>query len=412
MQSSATLITHQSAEPVKTGFSLWFIFAVCFLETVAGGSVSTLFSTYLPSIVKDLPGITPERMPEFSAMINAVFLAGWTLGGFSWGLICDNIGRPRALSFAVAMFGLFTVLGGVFPDWGALVIFRFLSGFGVGGTLVITTTLLSEIWPESTKAVFIGLLSIGFPVGIFTTGTIVYLIEDWRQGFLTGLLPLCLGLVTWLMFRKSDGWSQANTHTDRRAIFSQVREHGRVLIHGSTIFGSMLIGLWALFLWIPSWTASLSFDGSGREAGGISMMLLGIGGLTGGAVSGWLARVLGARKAMTGCFTACFIIAMILFGFNDRITWLTYAEIASLAFVFGISQGVLSSYIPLLFPVAIRGTATGVCFNAGRVLTTAAVFFVGALVGFFHGYGNSLLAFSFVFLVGLIVLLLSPAKTS
>jgi hypothetical protein len=70
----------------------------------------------------------------------------------------------------------------------------------------------------------------------------------------------------------------------------------------------------------------------------------------------------------------------------------------------------LSVYIPLLFPPSIRGTATGVCFNTGRVLTTAAVFFVGALVGFFGGYGNSLLAFSFVFLIGLFFIFLTPAK--
>jgi MFS family permease len=396
--------------PANAGLSLWFIFAVCFLETVAGGSAATLLSTYLPSITRDLPGIRPERLSGVSALINAVFLAGWTIGGFTWGLVCDKIGRTRSLSLAVGMVGAFTVLATLFPHWETLFLFRFLSGFGVGGTLVIATIFLSEIWPEKSRAIFIGLLSIGFPVGIFSTGAIVYLIADWKQGFLTGILPLILSLVTWFMFSESERWKQAGLEPGNRQMVWQIMEHRKDIVTGSVIFGAMLIGLWALFMWIPTWVQSLVTDGTGREKGGMSMMLLGIGGLSGGAVSGWIFRSLGPRKAMTICFMACFVLSLILFGLNDHLTWLMLAEIALLAFVFGISQGMLSVYIPLLFPPSIRGTATGVCFNTGRVLTTAAVFFVGALVGFFGGYGNSLLAFSFVFLIGLFFIFLTPAK--
>jgi hypothetical protein len=79
--------------------------------------------------------------------------------------------------------------------------------------------------------------------------------------------------------------------------------------------------------------------------------------------------------------------------------------------MFGISQGLLSVYIPLLFPVSIRATATGLCFNVGRFFTAAAVFFVGVLVTTLGGYGNSLFTFSFVFLVGFLFLLFSKKTT-
>ncbi len=397
--------------PVHTGRSLWFIFAVCFLETVAGGSVSTLLSTYLPSITRDLPGITPEKSSGFSAMINAVFFAGWTIGGLTWGLLSDKIGRSRSLSLAVGMVGLFTVLIALIPSWETLIVCRFLSGFGVGGILVVATTFLSEIWPEESRAVFIGLLSTGFPVGIFSTGAIVYLIEDWKLGFMTGILPLFLGLITKVTFRESERWKEAGATAGNRQIAGQLREHRTDIVKGAIIFGAMVIGLWALFLWIPTWVQTIVADGTGMEKGGLSMMLLGIGGLSGGALSGWVFRMLGARKAMTICFSGCFVLSFILFGLNDHFTWLTMLEITLLSFMFGISQGMLSVYIPLLFPPAIRGSATGICFNTGRVLTTAAVFFVGALVGFFGGYDRSLLAFSCVFLIGLVFILLTPDKT-
>jgi len=76
---------------------------------------------------------------------------------------------------------------------------------------------------------------------------------------------------------------------------------------------------------------------------------------------------------------------------------------AVLAFFFGASQGVLSLYIPNLFPVEIRGTATGFCFNIGRLFTATAVLFVGVLVSELGGYGNALFIFSLVFVIGFVV---------
>jgi hypothetical protein len=70
----------------------------------------------------------------------------------------------------------------------------------------------------------------------------------------------------------------------------------------------------------------------------------------------------------------------------------------------------LSVYIPNLFPVAIRGTATGFCFNTGRLFTATAVLFVGVLVTELGGYSNSLFVFSLVFVVGLVATFFSKDK--
>ena len=67
-----------------------------------------------------------------------------------------------------------------------------------------------------------------------------------------------------------------------------------------------------------------------------------------------------------------------------------------MAFFFGISQGVLATYIPQLFPTVIRAFATGFCYNIGRLFTASVVFFIGALVDFLGGYGNAIFIFSFI----------------
>src|SRR5258708_4913580 len=82
-----------------------------------------------------------------------------------------------------------------------------------------------------------------------------------------------------------------------------------------------------------------------------------------------------------------------------------------LAFFFGISQGALSVYIPHLFPTVIRASATGFCFNIGRLFTATVVFFIGALVSFLGGYGNAVFIFSFIFLIGLATTYFSKDQT-
>jgi hypothetical protein len=89
-----------------------------------------------------------------------------------------------------------------------------------------------------------------------------------------------------------------------------------------------------------------------------------------------------------------------------------YLETGLLAVFFGISQGTLSAFVPGLFPSRIRGTATGFCFNVGRLLTATAVFFVGMLVTVLGGYGNAMLIFSTTFLAVFFVLAFTRELTA
>ena len=173
----------------------------------------------------------------------------------------------------------------------------------------------------------------------------------------------------------------------------------------------VLIGLWAIFSWVPTWIQSLLPGVDTQKERGLSMMMLGMGGLTGGFLSGWLINAIGLRKSMILCFTACSVLSFVLFKTNTVFSTAVYAEIAALALFFGASQGVLSVYIPGLFPVSIRATATGFCFNIGRPFTATAVLFVGVLVSSLGGYGNALFIFSFVFAIGLIVTIFSKKET-
>jgi MFS family permease len=368
-------------------------------------------SVYLPTVVSDLLGKSdPEMLNEVSAYINSMFLIGWTIGGVTWGVIGDRIGRAKAAALAFAMFGLFTLLIGFVPSWGYLVVCRFFSGFGVGGVLVVTVTLLLEVWPMKTRAIIIGIISVAFPIGIFSAGTINYFIAGWRQGFLSGIVPLAIGLISLPLLQESDHWkqNQQQPRSQREAV--NLKSYYLQLIMGSIIFGTMLIGLWAVFSWVPTWVQSILLHSDGQKERGMSMMILGGGAILGGVVSGWIINIMGFRKAMLLCFGGCFALSLVVFKFNTSYSETMLWELGLLAIFFGISQGVLSGYLPQLFPVLMRATATGLCFNTGRVFTSAAVFFVGSWVTALGGYGNSIFLFSWVFLIGFIAVLLSKEK--
>lgn len=390
------------------------LFTVCFISTVIGGTVSTLMSVYLPVAVKELFNAQTDNLDRVSGYINALFIVGWTLGGFASGILSDYFGRKKSLLLSIGVYGLFTILTGQMLNWQSVMICRFISGFGVGAVLVTSVTILSEVWPERSRAIFIGILSIAFPVGIFSAGLINYLFVSWRQGFLVGIIPLVISLLGIVLIRESDRWKEyaeerkepSNTLT---RLFSG--EYRNEVWAGAITFGSMLIGLWAIFSWLPTWVQSMIITSSdAQKERGISMMILGMGGLTGGFLSGWVVNAMGTQKAMLMCFGVCSLLSFILFRTNDVFTPVIYAEIGVLALFFGASQGILSVYVPLLFPIAIRATATGFCFNVGRIFTAAAVLFIGVLESALGGYGNALFYFSLVFIIGLITVLMVNRK--
>lgn len=404
-----------SSEIKSRSYRLAWLFAICFLGTAFAGTISTLMSVYLPVAVKDLLGDQSEdSLNTISAYINSIFIFGAAAGGFSCGWISDRFGRKAAVIISLLFLGIFTCLTGVMPNWWLVVICRFFSGFGLGGILVNTTTLMMEEWPRKSRAIFVGILSIAIPVGIFSAGVIDYFVSSWRQAFYAGLAPLLLAVLSIWSLTESTQWKNSRSAAPVPGADSKELFHASNSINlfiGSVIFGSMLIGLWAIFLWLPTWIQTLIVQGDGQQERGLSMMVLGMGGLLGGFISGWLVNGIGIRKSLLLCFLVCSILSIVLFKTNDTFNYLIYAEIAFMALFFGASQGVLSVFIPDLFPVSVRGMATGFCFNTGRILTGVAVLFVGVMVNFLGGYAHALFVFSFVFVIGLLFTLYAKPKT-
>lgn len=391
--------------PVVRSATLSIAFIICFVSIFFSGISSMLMSVYLPVVVRDMLGtVSAEKMNNVSAYISSIFIFGSMFGGFTWGFICDRIGRSKAVIFSTALYGLFTLLTAFSSSWILLGVYRFLTGFGIGGVLVTTNILIAECWPPKNRAVAIGIVSSAMPVGFIVAGVMNNLLSDWHHAFLTGVVPLILAIIALFILSEPPAWKNnrqqlLNKSAKATSLFSLGYKNN--LVKGSVIFGAMLIGLWAVFSWAPTWVTSITPDVSkANEYRGLTMMVLAISGLAGSLVSGWIVNVIGFRRTMLLCFAASFIMTFVVFKLNDSVSLSTFIEMGILAFFFGISQGTLSVFIPSLFPTSVRAAATGLCFNIGRIFTATVVFFIGALVSLLGGYGNSVFIFSFIFVLG------------
>lgn len=385
----------------------YLLFILCFLSGLFGGITSTLLPSYLPVISNNFPH---DNIDKISAVINAVFIYGMLPGGILIGYWCDKYGRKSGFLISVLCLGICTLLTSFVNNWSWLILLRFITGFGVSGVLLSSTIIISEIWPEEKKNIALGLLTICFPIGIFLAGIITYMISDWRQAFLTGIIPLALVVLIHFFIQESHTWiNNRAINSSTQSIFSN-KNITKNILTGSLIYGTMLIGLWAVFVWLPTWVQSLVEISDGQKERGISMMIFAGGGLLGGTFSGWIGYKAGVKKLMLLCFGGAFALSILLFKYTTTLNLLAYIYMAIIAVFFGISQGILNSYIPELFPTTHRSTATGICFNISRLFTATSVFFVGWFVNYFNGFGNTLFVFSFVFFIGFFTILFSKEK--
>ncbi len=384
-----------------------WVYLIAWVCTASSGIAATLFSVYLPAIASDFAGAVPlkEFVPQLGSACSGAFLVGWALGAFVLGALADRIGRRMALLLCVLLSTSGMSLTGLVSDVKILVAVRFATGFGAGSVLALSTVLVSEAFNTGRRAVLVGILINAFPVGFIAAGLVASSQADWRAAFSLTTATLALPLLILLVVRESDMWRTQATQTNRDSVTELLSPlYRRDLLIGITLFGSMLIGLWAVFAWMPTWIHHVSDTSSAQHNRALTNIMLGAGSVAGGLFSGLLSDRLGRRPASAIAYIGCIGMTMLIFQSGQQPGTILFACTFLLSMFIGINQGVLSAYIPELFPTRLRGSATGVSMNAGRLLTAVTVFFVGVLVTTLGGYENAISIFALAYVVGLIAL--------
>lgn len=148
----------------------------------------------------------PTAKGEWFGVIMAVFLIGAATGGVVFGWLGDRIGRVRAMSLSILTYALFTGLCGVATEAWHIAVLRFIASLGMGGEWSLGVALVTELWPNSSRAYLAGLIGAAANVGFLAVGLLSLVLVSFIKGFGDALLGVGIPPETVAMLLRNDGW--------------------------------------------------------------------------------------------------------------------------------------------------------------------------------------------------------------
>jgi MFS family permease len=424
-------------EPVKRatflGFSAyqWLVIAAGWAGWGFDVFDALLFNFVAPNCVPVLLGL-PRGSPEarettvfWTGTITSILLVGWAAGGVLFGSVADRIGRKRALFATITVYALGTALCALATNIWELIVFRALASLGIGGEWAIGATLVAEAVPERRRVEAGVLLQTSSPLGLVLASAINFEVagvwfadkpeSSWRYVFLAGLAPVVIALLVRLFIRESDQWSQPpaqNSRATPRELFRP--EILALTLSGMVVAVTAVLTWWACNAFLPILGGTLASEyasQSGLPAAATRLLVeswkarasnaFNIGGLLGALAAVPMAKLLGRRSMFVIYFLFSAAALFMTFGLDLepparlRMLYLVGAG------VYGVF-GAFPFYLPELFPVRLRATGAGFCYNIGRVVAAAGPFVVGIISA--AAGGSSAVIIHTLFWLGLVPL--------
>ncbi len=309
-------------------------------------------------------------------------LAATALGGILFGYLADRFGRKTVLSWTILVYSLGTFACGFAQGVWWLLVFRVITGLGVGGEWATGQTLVGETFPARMRARFAGVMQTGAPLGIALASVVGGFLQPalasafgpewgWRGCFFLSVLPALLVVVIRRFMPESDVWLERRRraaepeggHLSDLLLTPGLR---RLFLLGLVLALTDMSAYWFTYSWMPKYLYdNLGFS---MARSGLWMLVAQAGGFLGYLSFGMLADWKGRRPAYAG-FSLIWAVGLVaITWFWSRIfvwPWLALAFM----FMVGFGTGNFSGYGPIfseIFPTKVRNTAMGTAFNLAR----------------------------------------------
>ena len=356
---------------------------------------------------------------QAGAVASLTLLAS-AFGGIFFGALADRVGRVRTLVLAILGYSVFTALTATAQTLAALLLWRCLVGFGMGGEWSAGSVLVSETWPAEHRGKAIGIMQSGWAIGYIFAALISAVVLPklgWRVLFLIGILPAFL--VAWIQRHVPEPEIWVRNKDERRAGPGDAPSRSigvifkppllRKTLTASLLTTCVLFAYWGLFTWMPAFLSRpVAQGGAGLSVVKSSAWIvpMQIGAFFGYLLFGFLADRFGRRPTFIAFLVAAAILVPAYGQLARHELWL---------FVLGPFIGffghgyfsVFGAMLAELFPTQVRATAQGLTYNVGRAFSALAPFLIGALSDV-YGIGSALAVTAFFFLAGAVVMLLLP----
>jgi EmrB/QacA subfamily drug resistance transporter len=139
-----------------------WIFAGLLMVMFLSSLDQTIISTALPTIVGDLGGL------GHMAWVITAYTLAITIGMPIYGKLGDQFGRKPLYVTAIILFLIGSVLSALSADMTQLIVFRVIQGLGAGGLMVLSMTILADIFSPAERAKRSGILG-----GVFGLSSVI-----------------------------------------------------------------------------------------------------------------------------------------------------------------------------------------------------------------------------------------------
>jgi MFS family permease len=332
----------------------------------------------------------------------AWFLLATGIGGYFLGNISDKIGRKKTILLSVLAYGTGTLLCGFAHNLVELNAYRFIVGIAVGGLWSAAASLICEVWKPEGRAKAISFMQTGWSGGNLLAAVFAWNLLDpsnpeaWRSLFIYASLPAYATFLFVLVFvKESPVWLANREYMKKNAskgslleIFKPQYLRSTLLALAISVLG--MLGYWIVFTFTPAFlqsTLKVRIDQAP-----VFLVWTGIGAMFGYVAYGYLAEKVGRRISFAIFFLGMTIMVPV-FTFGAAALPLTDGKLAftmqnvvmlgCLAALLGFFTGYFSGFgawYSELFPTSIRSTASGFCFNFGRVGAIAGIKLVPVLI--------------------------------
>jgi AAHS family 4-hydroxybenzoate transporter-like MFS transporter len=390
----ATIDVATVIDRVRLSRLQWVTILLCGLVAIFDGFDTQAIAFVAPVIARDFSVETSAFGPVFGAG-----LFGLTVGALALGPAADRWGRKPIIIISTLVFGLFALLTPLSSSLTTLMLYRFLTGLGLGGAMPNIIALTSEYSPKEKRATLVTLMFCGFPLGAVLGGVVsarLIAIYGWPAVFyLGGVLPLLLLPFLWLCLPESIRFLVACGHSSD-ALLSIMRRidpagdyHAecqwaldeekadgssiKQLFLGGRAFGTSL--LWVVFFsnllilyflinWLP---AVLQQAGLPIERAIIATVVLNAGGIVGGLLLGRLVDRQQPFSILTAAYGfAALLVAAIGAVGASAVPLLMLVIFAAGFFVIG-TQYCMNALAANFYPTRLRSTGVGWALGIGRI---------------------------------------------
>jgi MFS transporter, AAHS family, 4-hydroxybenzoate transporter len=324
-------------------------------------------------------------------------LIGFLTASMIMGPVADRWGRKWPVTISTLTFAIFATLTGRATSFNEVVIFRVLTGLGLGGAMPNVVALTSEYAPKRLQKVFVSVLFCGMPLGALLGGLAssqMIPAWGWRSVFyLGGLLPFAVALVLIAALPESVQFLAVRNGDPRKIarimsrvapelagapasslVSPDIRHKGlpvKYLFVEGRAWGTIL--LWIpyfmnllIIYFIVSWLPSLLRQAAMPISAGIrAMIAFSLAGILGSLAEGGMMNRWGSIRVLVVEFIAStLLIGSLAFVARSMPIMLTVTFI--LGFTVQGAQAGLNALAAIFYPVAVRSTGVGWALGIGR----------------------------------------------